>query len=166
VDLLLEHGRRADAGRLIDGVDGRIELSLTAWPLPFRPVSPVHVLSLDGDYTWQQFMREHFREDLASLHGTLLAGGRFEEAGDVADTLLTELDDVATRARLVEEALDVRVVLSSHERWLQEAERLDTLPHRRNPLDGSSDAHPQLDLLRARLRMVKAAILDASDAPW
>ena len=162
VDLLLKHGRRADAGRLIDDVDERVEVLIEGWPHFLRPESFAQSVSWVGDYEWARLTRGSVRNELASLHGTLLAAGRWQDAGRVADTLLGELDDVPTRARLVEEAMAVRVVLPCHDRWLDEALdwKLSNPSARPGPLDGNSDPQPDLRLLDARLKMIKASILE------
>ena len=147
--MLIERGRYAEAGRVLQDVPREIWLQRTS-----RSTMGGMEVSKGLRTMTDAIGDQHARTSLAKLHAALLAAGRDREASQVADALIELLDDANSRLELVEAALDAGVAGPDHVRWFADVDAMRVGATPETLIEGMlprTSRTPDLDELRRRL---------------
>lgn len=100
-DILIENGRWELLGRVIKDPVGEFKGDL-AFMMYASPPSGTD----EQKAHYEKWQRQHFAEEGAEWHAALLAAGRDDEAWKLADVIISNFDDEATRRIIVATALE------------------------------------------------------------
>jgi thioredoxin 1 len=117
-DVLVQHGRFADAGRMLGDLEAGARKKVGE-SRTLRMFSK----GMDSSDSLSDMARERLQDDLSRFHGAALASGQPDAAASIARMLLEEYDDAASRVALVKMAVAVGRAGPEHVAWLDEAER-------------------------------------------
>jgi thioredoxin 1 len=107
--ILIESGRWTLLGRVIQNPVGKYQQDLI-FTMSIGPDS----LTDEQREHYEKWQRQHFAKEGAAWHAALLAAGRDDEAWKLADVIIANFDDEATRRIIVETALKAEAPRKRH----------------------------------------------------
>lgn len=120
--LLISEGRWADAGRIIDNPSGKLSALIRRVDMVEVSGAPNKEAGAPGPLLGLPGEREAVVEG-SIMYGTLLAAGREQEAGVIADTLIERFQSPKVQRALVKGALKAKSVRPVHLDWADIAAR-------------------------------------------